>query len=147
MFSRVRDFSGCSETCRSLGASLSEQDGQWPAAGPLSRAQLQASSQTERKRRIPARTFKIHPHNVWLTNTEYWLNLPGHMQYMSSHHILMFLYTHTMGAGTNGNLRDHAPSFYLDNLDNNKLYTIIKMNWTELKFISSHPYHCMALKQ
>lgn len=59
--SRVRDLSGCSETCRSLVASLSEQDGQWPAAGPLSRAQLQASSQTERKRRIPARTFKIHP--------------------------------------------------------------------------------------
>lgn len=59
--SRIGDLSGCSETCRSPGASLSEQDGQWLAAGPLSRAELQASSQNKRKRRNPGRAFKIHP--------------------------------------------------------------------------------------
>lgn len=54
------DSSACPETCRCF--SLPEQDGRTvtccrPAP---QRARLRASSQIERKRRNPARTFKIH---------------------------------------------------------------------------------------
>lgn len=85
--SRVGDLSGCSETCRSLGASPAEQDGQWPAPGPLSRAQLRASRQTNGNDVIRPGLSKYTQYWLW-SNIDFWISLPGHMKYIHKQGVL-----------------------------------------------------------